>query len=372
MSTTAADPNVSPKKVRRSRFAGDAKSNLDAKFDAQKLAFGPLMFQAARVLRDTGALQCIKDSGRNGITAEELEAGVDCLSIYAARLLLEAGLAAEMVALEGDRYVLTKVGFLVQSDTMTTVNFDFVHDVCYQAFFHFDEAIREGKPAGLKELGPWATIYEGLTQLPEQVQRSWFAFDHYYSDSVSDAILPIVFESKPKRVLDLGGNTGKWALQCCAYDPNVQVTILDHPGQLARALQNAVEQNCADRITGQAIDFLDADAQLPTGFDVVWLSQFLDCFGEDEIISILTRARDSLAVGGSLFILETYWDRQRYNAARFSVINTSLYFAAVANGNSKMYHSERMKHRIDAAGLRVESERDNIGVSHTLFRCRPT
>jgi hypothetical protein len=74
MSTTAAEPNVSPKRVRRSRFAGDAKSNLDAKFDAQKLAFGPLMFQAARVLRNTGALQCIKASGRIGITAEKLEA----------------------------------------------------------------------------------------------------------------------------------------------------------------------------------------------------------------------------------------------------------------------------------------------------------
>ncbi len=370
MTDAATEPEKTPKR-RPSRFAADDKSNLDAKFDAQKLAFGPLMFQAARVLRDTGALQCINASGRGGVTPEELEARVECLSIYAARLLLEAGLAAEMLMLEGDRYVLTKVGFLVLSDPMTTVNIDFVHDVCYRAFFHFDATIREGKPVGLKELGPWATIYEGLTELPEHVQRSWFAFDHYYSDSVFDAILPVVFELEPKTVLDVGGNTGKWALQCCAFDTEVKVTILDHPVQLARALQNAVDQGCADRIAGQAIDFLDPDAQLPTGFDVVWLSQFLDCFGEDEIISILTRARGSLAANGRLFILETYWDRQRYEAARYSVINTSLYFAAVANGNSKMYHSDRMKHCIATAGLQVEEETDDIGVSHTLFRCGP-
>ena len=36
---------------RAARFAADGKSNLEAKFDAQKLAFGPLMFQAARALR---------------------------------------------------------------------------------------------------------------------------------------------------------------------------------------------------------------------------------------------------------------------------------------------------------------------------------
>ena len=97
--------------------------------------------------------------------------------------------------------------------------------------------------------------------------------------------------------------------------------------------------------------------------------QFLDCFGEDEIISILTRARESVAEGGKLFILETYWDRQRYDAARYTVINTTLYFAAVANGNSKMYHSDRMKHCVAAAGLAVAQEWDDIGMSHTLFRC---
>ena len=44
-------------------------------------------------------------------------------------------------------------------------------------------------------------------------------------------------------------------------------------------------------------------------------------------------------------------------------------FTAVANGTSKMYHSDRMKHCIAAAGLRVVDEVDDIGVSHTLFRC---
>lgn len=375
MTERTAEPQPDPQptsKRRPSRFAEDGKTNLQAQFDAQKIAFGPLMFQAARVLRNTGALQCIKSCGRRGITAEELEAKVECLSIYASRLLLEAALAAEMVVLEDDRYVITRVGFLVLADKMTTVNIDFVHDVCYQPFFHFEETIREGKPAGLKEFGPWKTVYEGLTQLPEHVQRSWFAFDHFYSDSVFDSILPVVFDPKPKTILDVGANTGKWALQCCDHDPDVRVTMLDHPGQLARGLENAVARGHADRISGQAIDFLDRDAPLPTGFDVVWLSQFLDCFGEDEIISILTRARQAMAVDGRLFILETYWDRQRYEAARYSVINTSLYFAAVANGNSKMYHSERMKHCIAAAGLQVEEETDDIGMSHTLFRCAPT
>jgi hypothetical protein len=327
------------------------------------------MFQAARVLRDTGALEVIKSRGRDGISAEELEREVEALSIYASRLLLEAGLAAELVALEGGRYVLTKVGYFVLADPMTRVNIDFVHDVCYRAFFHFDRTIREGRAVGLEELGPWKTLYEGVTELPSQVQQSWYAFEHFYSDGVFELVLPRVLAHAPKRLLDVGGNTGKWALLCCAQDPTIEVTIADLPGQLSRALQNAMDQGCADRISGQAVDVLVPDAKLPQGFDAVWMSQFLDCFSEEEIISILRRARASLNPDGNLYILETYWNRQRYEAARYSVINTSLYFAGVANGNSKMYHSERMVHCLEAAGLRLVEDIDDIGMSHTLFRC---
>jgi hypothetical protein len=354
---------------RAPRFASDSSTNLEAKFTAQRLAFAPLMFQAARTLRTTGALEAVKQAGRAGITPAELSAQLASLSDYAARVLLEAGLAAELLSFDEERFYLTKVGLLVLSDPMTKVNFDFVHDVCYRAAYHLEESILEGRPAGLAELGPWSTIYEGLAHLPEQVQRSWFAFDHFYSDGVFAEVLPLVFESRPSRLLDVGGNTGKWALKCCEYDPDVRVTILDLPGQLARALENAAAAGFAHRIAGQALDLLDGQGRLPEGNDVIWMSQFLDCFGEDEVISILSRAAAVMTPSTRLFILETYWDRQRYEAARFSVIGTSLYFSAVANGNSKMYHSDRMKHCIAEAGLRVHDELDGIGVSHSLLRC---
>jgi hypothetical protein len=86
-------------------------------------------------------------------------------------------------------------------------------------------------------------------------------------------------------------------------------------------------------------------------------------------VSILERAAAAMRPDARLFILETFWDRQRYEAGRFSVINTSLYFAAMANGNSKMYHSERMRACLEQAGLRIERAYDEIGVSHTLLCC---
>ena len=62
---------------------------------------------------------------------------------------------------------------------MTRVNFDFTRDVCYQAAAHLDASLAEGRPAGLQTLGPWATLYEGLSALPEPARKSWLAFDHF-------------------------------------------------------------------------------------------------------------------------------------------------------------------------------------------------
>ena len=32
----------------------------------------------------------------------------------------------------------------------------------------------------------------------------------------------------------------------------------------------------------------------PKGYDAIWMSQFLDCFSEEEIVSILKRCYDAL------------------------------------------------------------------------------
>ena len=52
------------------------------------------------------------------------------------------------------------------------------------------------------------------------------------------------------------------------------------------------------------------------------------------------------------------------------MIATSLYFAAIANGNSKMYEFARMEACLAEAGLRVERAYDDIGACHTLLCCR--
>ena len=247
---------------------------------------------------------------------------------------------------------------------------DFNQDVNYLGLFKLEESILNGKPEGLKVFGDWPTIYEGLSQLPPQVQKSWFGFDHFYSDNSFDQALQIVFSKKPKTLLDVGGNTGRWATQCVEYDQDVKVTIMDLPQQLEMMRKATANTKGADRISGHAGNVLDEQTAFPKGFDIIWMSQFLDCFSEEQVCSILSRAAKAMDANARLFIMETFWDRQRFETASYCLAQTSLYFTALANGNSKMYYSEDMVRCVEMAGLHVDKFHDGLGLGHTILECR--
>ncbi|MDE2406765.1 MAG: class I SAM-dependent methyltransferase [Xanthomonadaceae bacterium] len=351
-------------------FTHDTRTALDAKQEAQRIAFAPFVFQAARALRDLGLLAALDAAGPEGMSLEALQARVG-LSRYATRVLAEAGLGIGALTLDAGQFRLTKLGWYLQNDAMTRVNMDFTQDVNYLGLMHLQDSLREGRPAGLKVLDTEAaTLYEALAGLPEPVRKSWFGFDHFYSDNSFQSVLPQIFSQQVAKVLDVGANTGKWAIACAEHDPQVQVTLCDLPGQLAQARVKIAERGLAARMAEYPIDILQPDTTLPAGHDVIWMSQFLDCFSEAQIVMILRKAAAMMNAQTRLYIMETYWDRQRFENAAFCLQQTSLYFTCMANGNSQMYHSQVLHDCIREAGLEIVAEHDEIGISHTLTQVR--
>ena len=353
-------------------YTKDTLSARDAQRLAEFIAWGPAVFQASRLMIKFGILDYLRDNVE-GKTQQEI-ADHTKLSLYAVKVLTEASLSVGTVLIdpETDRFTLSKTGWFLLNDPATRANIDFNHDVNYEGWFRLEESLLEGKPVGLKHFGDWPTVYEGLSELPEQVQKSWFGFDHFYSDHSFDEALKIVFgEHDTKSLVDVGGNTGRWAMRCVDYSKDVKVTIMDLPQQLGMMREQTAGKPGADRIEGYGINLLDDSQKFPSDrhFDAIWMSQFLDCFSEDEILSILKRATGAMDKGTRLYIMETFWDRQKFEPATLCLTMTSLYFTAIANGNSKMYHSECMERLVEKAGMKVEKIYDGLGQGHSIMVC---
>jgi len=348
-------------------FQTDRLSAADAIVRAQHIAFAPMVFQATRALRSLGILALV--DAAPGITQAEIEQR-SRLSTYGVRVLLEAGLGIGLLTLSDGHYHLTKVGWFMLHDRMTIANMDFANDVCYEGMASLDRSIATGTPTGLKVFGDWQTIYHGLAHLPSNATRSWYAFDHYYSDDAYPTVLPLLRGYGSRSILDIGGNTGRFALKCLRLDPQVRMGIVDLPPMTASAAAAIAAEGFSDRVTFHPTDLLDPAQDLPRGYDAIWMSQFLDCFSEREIVAILCKVRDTLEDGSRVFIMEPFWDRQRREVSAFCLQMTSLYFTNMANGNSQLYHSEVFLGLVQESGLAVVDQVDHIGVCQTLLVCQ--
>ncbi len=145
---------------------------------------------------------------------------------------------------------------------------------------------------------------------------------------------------------------------------------MDLPGQLEKAIENIKERNLDKRIYTHPLNLLDTNLLFPSGFDAIWMSQLLDCFSENQILSILKRCYLSMEKNSYMYILELFWDRQQFEASSYCLNATSLYFTCLANGNSRMYHSDDLLKLIEDSGFEVVNDINNLGISHTLLKCR--
>ncbi len=351
-------------------------SAVAAKSMAQHIAFSPYIFQATVALKELGILQFIDKNRRKGVSLTEIVAEVK-VSEYGVSVLLDFALTCGLVTVtKGDskqgnsaRYGLTKVAFFLLHDEMSVVNFDFTQHFGYQGLANLTESIKTGKPEGLKVFGDWPTLYPHLPELPDKTRASWFAFDHFYSDHAFDEILPLVFASKPKHIVDIGGNTGRFTTKCLQHDSAVEVTIMDLPPQLAKAQQNIESAGLSERFHQFPCDMLDPTQALAENADIYWMSQFLDCFSEPQIKIILSNIANGISGEQRVLILETFWDAQKFDAAAFSLNATSLYFTCFANGNSRMYAADKFIALVESSGLKIEQQIDNIGLGHSLLVC---
>ena len=149
-----------------------------------------------------------------------------------------------------------------------------------------------------------------------------------------------------KRLLDLGGGPGSYAIQFCQANPQLTATVYDLASTRPFAEKTITAFGLNDRIDFVAGDFTSDD--VPNGFDVAWLSHILHGEGPAGCAVILQRAVAALEPGGMLLVQEFILDDQRDGPLFPSLFSLNM---LLGTPQGRAYAQGQLEAMLRAAGV---------------------
>ena len=135
-----------------------------------------------------------------------------------------------------------------------------------------------------------------------------------------------------RRLLDVGGGSGAYAIELCRQQPELTATVLDLPHVCEIAAGKVELAGLGDRIGTRAGNFL-TDAALPGGHDVLLFSMILHDWDEPTNRELLAKAYAALPTGGLVIVSELLLDADRAGPAPAALMGMNMLVETVGGRN---------------------------------------
>ena len=150
-----------------------------------------------------------------------------------------------------------------------------------------------------------------------------------------------------KRVLDVGGGPGTYAMAFARAEPTCTVDILDVPPTCVIARDNIRAAGLEDRVQTIEGDF-NKDP-LGRGYDLILMSSIMHIYSAAQNKKLVKRAYGALNPGGRLFILEIKLDKSQISPEGGALFTINM---LVNTETGKAYAPEEMKPWLTSAGFK--------------------
>lgn len=216
-------------------------------------------------------------------------------------MLLNALTALGLLDKEGEHYAPTAFAteYLARSSPRYLGYIIMHHHHLMAGWSRLDEAVRSGAP-----------LRGRVSHDADATERESFEMGMFnLAMQIAPRIVAKVDLRDKRRLLDLGGGPGSYAIHFCQANPQLTATVYDLPSTRPFAEKTIGAFGLSGRITFAAGDFISDD--VPSGFDVAWLSHILHGEGPEGCAVILQRAVAALQPGGMLLVQEFILDDTR-------------------------------------------------------------
>ncbi len=254
-------------------------------------------------------------------------------------MLLHALTAMELLTKAGERFSLAPLAatHLVQSAPAYMGHILLHHHHLVAGWGRLDEAVRAGAPVRQR------SSHESDGQERESFLLGMFNLASLLAPRVARE----VDLQGRRRLLDLAGGPGTYAIHFCREYPELTAVIHDLPTTRPFAEQTVARFGLAGRI-----DFVGGDIlaePIGSGFDVVWISHLLHSEGPETCECIVAKAVGALAPGGLLLIQEFILDDSRTGPLHPALFALNM---LIGTREGQAYAQEELIGMMAKAGLR--------------------
>jgi len=216
-------------------------------------------------------------------------------------MLLDALVAMQLLEKQGECYSVTEDAekFLNRKSPGYLGYIIMHHQHLVESWSRLDEAVISGGP-----------VRHRVSHEPTEAERESFLLGMFnLAMLIAPKVASHIDLSDRRRLLDLGGGPGTYAIHFCKKNPQLTATVLDL--QTTRPFADATIQrfSMTERVDFVAGDF--HDVHFSGGFDVAWLSHVLHGEGAKRCVNLLSNAVEALDPGGLLLVQEFILDEQR-------------------------------------------------------------
>jgi predicted O-methyltransferase YrrM len=233
----------------------------------------------------------------------------------------------------------------------------------YKAWDKLVESLKSNKPVNAADGGGAESIFDQAKskQAIEEIHRFTHAM---HGVSIGPAIqLPKVYDfSKHRRMMDIGGGSGVYAIQVVKANPNMTATILDLEPVCQVAEQYIKIHDLQDKVKTKPLDFFKED--IPTGYDVAFLSLIVHDYSEEKGIALLKKIYNSLANDGVVIISDWLLNDDKTGPAASALMGLNM---IIETYGGKNYSYAEIADMLKQAGFKITEKRPLAGPAEIVI-----
>lgn len=166
-----------------------------------------------------------------------------------------------------------------------------------------------------------------------------------------------------KNFMDIGGGSGVYSIQVIRENPHMKATVLDLEPACLVANEYIKKFELNDKIQTKVLDFFKD--QIPTGYDVAFLSHIIHQYGKETNVELLKRIFDSLPSNhGAVIISEWFLNDEKTGPVHSALLGLTM---ILEHSEGRNYTYSEVSEMLTEAGFKEIEQRNLKGPADILI-----